>query len=311
MPISDDALDYNLDQVSILGRALYIGGWARALSPRILLDGRDLPFMTERVVRADVASFFDEPDAATWGFVLVAMLPEGRIDRTRLTVQLRIDVVLTDPARFIIAGEDYAGKALIEGFISKVHETKGSLLELGSRARSGNSYRGLFPDDIEYTGIDITSGPNVDVVGDAHSMSDVIDKRFDYIFSISVFEHLLMPWKVAIEMGKVLKPGGLAYIQSHSAYPLHDEPWDFWRFSKNAWSALFNAHTGFEVVDAQYRYPAFVVPKLIGEAGHEDVSTSMNHLVSACLVRKVGEPKVEWAANTADVYDLGYSHGER
>src|SRR5215469_14253331 len=47
--------------------------------------------------------------------------------------------------------------------------------------------------------------------------------------------------------------------QSHWAYPVHDEPWDFWRYSKETWKGLFNSHTGFEVVNAQYRYPAYIV----------------------------------------------------
>jgi hypothetical protein len=140
-------------------------------------------------------------------------------------------------------------------------------------------------------------------------MSKVIHRQFDFIFSISVFEHLLMPWKVAIEMNKVLCIGGLAYIGSHSTYPLHDEPWDFWRYSKEAWSGIFNAHTGFELVRAAYAYPAYIVPCLISEPGRAEISTNMNYLNSACVVRKTGNAIVSWDARTADVYNLNYSHG--
>jgi hypothetical protein len=296
---------YNIDQVSIIGRTLYIEGWARGVSPRILLDGRDIPFLSDRVERHDVAACFNDPEAASWGFVLIALLPVGRIDRTKLTVQLRLDVILTNPGSSPL--ENQAAISMINGFLDTVRTKKGSLLDIGSRARSGNNYRSLFPDDIDYVGFDITAGPNVDIVGDAHEMSHVIDRQFDFIFSISVFEHLLMPWKVAIEMNKILLPGGLAYIQSHSAYPVHDEPWDFWRYSKEAWKGIFNSHTGFEVVNAQYRYPAYIVPRQINE-GHEDVSSSMDYLVSACVVRKIGNAIVGWDARAA-VYDLNYSHG--
>jgi SAM-dependent methyltransferase len=126
------------------------------------------------------------------------------------------------------------------------------VLEIGSRARSGNTYRHLVHPEVDYVELDVAAGPNVDIVGDAHHLSRHVDATFDAVFSISVFQHWLMPWMVAIEMNRVMKPGALAYIQSHPAWPLHEEPWDFWRFSKDAWNGLFNAHTGFEMVDKGY-----------------------------------------------------------
>jgi len=307
--MSNGDLRYNFDQVSIMGRSLYITGWSERLSPRVILYGKELSTLWERVDRPDVANFFGDPSASKWGFVIMALLPPERIDRTQLVVELHREAVFADPARHLFAMEDQPGIDMIEGFLATVAREKGSLIEIGSRARSGNSYRNLFPDDINYRGLDITPGPNVDIVGDAHEMSLFVHERFDFAFSISVFEHLLMPWKVAIEMGKILKLGGMAYIMSHSAYPLHDEPWDFWRYSKEAWGGIFNAHTGFEVVNAQYRLPAQVVPKYISDPGLEDVSSSFNYLASACVVRKISEPIVEWSQKTSDVYNLNYDHG--
>jgi hypothetical protein len=78
--------------------------------------------------------------------------------------------------------------------------------------------------------------------------------------SLSVFEHLAMPWKVAVEMAKVMAPGAVAYIQTHQTYPIHDAPWDYWRMSKDAWPALFNRSTGFEILDIGEAEPAFIVP---------------------------------------------------
>ena len=72
----------------------------------------------------------------------------------------------------------------------------------------------------------------MDVMGDAHKLSDYFDKdSFDVIFSMSVFEHLAMPWKVALELNKVLKPGGMMLHTTHQTWPLHEEPWDYWRYS--------------------------------------------------------------------------------
>lgn len=298
----------NFEQVSVLGRALYVRGWARAYDLRVELSGENLPILVLPESRPDVAACFDDPSADAWGFILTALLPRSDFDPSELTIYVRDKCGISNPVQNKTPVEDEAAIRMIDGFLDLVRSSKGSLLEIGSRARSGNSYRSLFPEDIDYVGMDITPGPNVDLVGDAHTLSKHTDQKFDYIFSISVFEHLLMPWKVAVEMNRVLKPGGLAYIQSHSAYPLHDEPWDFWRYSRDAWRGLFNKHTGFEVIDAQYRYPARVVPDLIHDAGRVQSSLHTNHLVSACLVRKIGEAGVEWAADASEVFDLQYSH---
>ena len=44
--------------------------------------------------------------------------------------------------------------------------------------------------------------------------------------------------------------GGLVYTQFHQCWPLHHEPWDFLRFSKDAERGLLNEATGFEIVQA-------------------------------------------------------------
>ena len=118
-----------------------------------------------------------------------------------------------------------------------------------------------------------------------------------------------MPWKVALEMNKVLVGGGLALIISHPAWPLHEEPWDFFRFSTNAWRGLFNLHTGFDVVDAQYQFPANIVPQYANSDIVEGMHMGRNYLLSGCVVRKVGDATVAWEAEPREIYDLHYSHG--
>ena len=50
----------------------------------------------------------------------------------------------------------------------------------------------------------------MDVVGDAHTLSrHYPDAAFDAVMAFSVLEHLLMPWKLVIELNRVLKPGGI------------------------------------------------------------------------------------------------------
>jgi hypothetical protein len=70
------------------------------------------------------------------------------------------------------------------------------------------------------------------------------------VFATSVFEHLMMPWKVVIELNRILEQSGLVMLTSHQTWPLREVPWDYWRFCDQAWHALFNPSTGFEVLQA-------------------------------------------------------------
>lgn len=182
----------------------------------------------------------------------------------------------------------------------------GAVLEIGSRARSGTLYRAVVPPGWTYTGMDVREGPNVDVVGDAHDLTRLsMGHRFDAVFSVSVFEHLLMPWKVAVEINRVLKPGGLVYAATHQCLPLHDEPWDFWRLSDRAWAGLFNRSTGFELLDAQMGQRASVVPQAVVDATWP-TRNEPAYLVSCALARKTSDATVDWpvdaAALIADAY---------
>jgi len=198
---------------------------------------------------------------------------------------------------------------LIRNFFERINELpQGNILELGSRARSGISRRHLLKPHLNYVGIDILAGENVDVVGDAHQLSHhFAPQTFDAIFNISVFEHLIMPWKVAIEMNKVLKIGGFAMIGTHQTWGLHDTPWDFWRFSDQAWRGIFNRYTGFDIITAQLGEPAAIVPEQLHTAT-ACLDRQPAYLCSSVIVKKIGETELNWNVDAneivADMYPV-------
>jgi hypothetical protein len=181
-----------------------------------------------------------------------------------------------------------------------------SILEIGARARSGQVYRDFIPENARYVGFDIKGGENVDVVGDAHELSKYFDPAsFDAVYSMATFEHLLMPWKVGAEMNRVMKMGATAFILTHQTYPLHEEPWDFWRFSDKAWLAIFNRFTGFEIIDTELFQRAFVT------AINHDSNTYMMdraraYLGSTVLCRKIGPCLVDWSVDASDLVETLY-----
>ena len=179
------------------------------------------------------------------------------------------------------------------------------LLDLGGRRRSGIAYT----DELamcDVTVFDIVAGPGVDVTGDAHALSrHFAPDTFDAVMCNSVFEHLLMPWKVAIELGRVMRTGGLCYIHTHQTLGMHDMPWDFWRFSDQAWAGLFNARTGFEIVTARMSYFSHVVTAGWTPA-YTGAEASGGFEASGVLVRRIGASDLDWDVTLAETIATEY-----
>ena len=300
---------YHLDTCSIFRSILIVDGWSELGAPEVLYGGQPVHSTTLSDPRPDVQAAFGER-AANWGFRVCAFLGPHMREPAQLALRFG-DTLVTSPGTTHVDQENHQFNTMTQRLQSE-SKPGDRVLEIGSRARSGNTYRFLVHPEVEYVGIDIAEGPNVDVVGDAHHLSRYVSGQFDTIFSISVFEHLLMPWMVALEMNKVLKIGGTAYIQSHPSFPLHDQPWDFWRFSKDAWDGLFNAHTGFEIVDKGQAMRCRFAPETTAMHNVQPgFDNGGSYLLSACLVRKIAPARVQWEAEAGDVYNLAYDHGVR
>jgi len=119
----------------------------------------------------------------------------------------------------------------MEKFI-KMHRSLALTLDLGcGRA----SYKKYFPNRI---GFDVRSGPEVDVVGDAHKLP-FENEKFDNILCTEVLEHLHSPYIAISEMKRVLKQGGKLILTTRFIFPLHDIPHDYYRFTKYGLKYLF------------------------------------------------------------------------
>ena len=298
---------YYLDRFSLLGHFVILEGWANDFDLELSYDGQHIALSVQPIPRPDLVSTFGE-EAKYWGFAACGALPTNIIDRNLFKLRYNREIERVAPQDQFSASEDLKFSSMVAAFQREVDSRGGSLLEIGSRMRSGAVYRSWFQNLKDYVGFDVMEGPNVDIVGDAHHLTRHVNRKFDFIFSIAVFEHLLMPWKVALEMNSILNQGGAALIIAPHAWPIHEEPWDFFRFSKESWSGIFNQHTGFEVVDARYQHPASIVPFYAHNEHFQSMSLGPAYVMSGCYVRKNAPAKVQWDAEVSEVYDVNYTH---
>jgi ubiquinone/menaquinone biosynthesis C-methylase UbiE len=63
-----------------------------------------------------------------------------------------------------------------------------------------------------------------------------------------VLEHVSDPKKAIQEMGRVLKPGGIIIISAPMTWPLHEEPYDFFRYTLHGLRHLMQK-SNFDILD--------------------------------------------------------------
>jgi SAM-dependent methyltransferase len=113
-------------------------------------------------------------------------------------------------------------------------------LDIGSYDVNG-SYRPLFEaPNWEYVGMDLTPGPNVNLILASPYRWPLPSHSADVIVSGQAFEHIEFFWLTWLEVVRVLKPGGLVFLIAPSRGPEHRYPVDCWRFYPDGFRALAN-----------------------------------------------------------------------
>jgi len=130
-------------------------------------------------------------------------------------------------------------KWFVDNFIPEQSTSKLSVLDIGSYNVNG-SYKDLFdPEKFEYTGLDIESGPNVDiVVKNPYVWEEVETDSFDIVISGQTFEHAEFFWVTMSEMTRVLKKDGLLCVIAPNVLQEHRYPVDCYRFYSDGMIAL-------------------------------------------------------------------------
>lgn len=122
---------------------------------------------------------------------------------------------------------------------------KGQLLDAGAGKLP---HRHLLKElGVNYVSLDFKqTHPELDIVADVQKMP-MEDSSFDSAICIEVLEHVPNPEEALREILRVLKPGGkLVFSVPHFLY-LHNEPYDFYRYTKYGLAELAN-RAGFHVI---------------------------------------------------------------
>lgn len=103
----------------------------------------------------------------------------------------------------------------------------------------------------EYIGVDhqgtIHDKSNIDRFGSAYNIP-AKDGEFDSAICTAVLEHLEEPDKAIAECNRVLRRGGVAIYTVPLFWHLHEEPRDFYRYTKYGVKYLFEKN-GFEILE--------------------------------------------------------------
>lgn len=115
-------------------------------------------------------------------------------------------------------------------------------------------FRAFFPDS-RYFGIDNTVGDaqwdysRLAAVGNLHALP-FANASFSAAISIVVLEHLADPALALREIRRVLEPGGRFLIAVPQFWELHQEPHDFYRYTRIGLEHLLRV-SGFQVIELQ------------------------------------------------------------
>lgn len=123
----------------------------------------------------------------------------------------------------------------------------GRLLDAGCGTMPFQSYLENVID--EYQSLDIENRvPGVDFLADLQDMGILTAASYDTVLCSEVLEHVQRPDKVLAELRRILKPRGKLILTVPYLSRLHEEPFDYFRYTKYGLQFLLE-QSGFRVLE--------------------------------------------------------------
>jgi SAM-dependent methyltransferase len=116
--------------------------------------------------------------------------------------------------------------------------------------------------------------------GDIQDMTMIEDGSYDSALCFEVLEHVPDPRRAMSEIHRILAPRGVALISVPHLSRLHDEPHDYYRFTRHGLDLLFN-EAGFQVLEIRQK------GGLLSFLGHQASSLLLSASWHVPVVRQV------------------------
>lgn len=147
---------------------------------------------------------------------------------------------------------DYIKGLLSTGII------KSPLLELGVGYEGKTCKELMKSAGIEYFGTDIKPGKNVDFVVNFEEQAEEIvkcfgEKKFGSALVLNVLEHVFEPVKVLDNVFNILRSGGTVIIITPVVWPLHNFPYDCYRFNPDFYE-IYSKKRGYQILYEAFEY---------------------------------------------------------
>jgi len=127
---------------------------------------------------------------------------------------------------------------------------RGRLLDVGCGSRP---FAAVLEGQVtQYIGTDLNASPYLDTrppdIRARADMQPFRDASMDTVLGLSVLTYLTEPFGMIEEAHRVLKPGGMLLLEFTQMVPLHDAPYDYFRFTRFGAQYLLE-RAGFEPVE--------------------------------------------------------------
>lgn len=148
-------------------------------------------------------------------------------------------------------------KKLVDTYLQP--EEKLTILDIGSCDING-TYKQFFDrPNWKYTGTDLATGKNVDVVMPSPYSLPFPSGSLDLVISGQVFEHVEFFWLTWLEIVRILKPDGRIFLIAPSRGNEHKYPVDCWRFYPDGFNALAQ-YGGLELLEVHTDWTPHAAP---------------------------------------------------
>ncbi len=123
----------------------------------------------------------------------------------------------------------------LDKFLAKYCTTPGKILDVGGSGSIIDTAAQSMGH--QYETLNLGRG-TFDVEADPYHWTMIPDNTYDYVISITTFEHIECPWLTFLEMVRVAKKDGIIYILAPSTGPMHFNVLDCWRYHPDGMKAF-------------------------------------------------------------------------